>query len=127
MSVSIYPVLNKDVLGFDATEMSGKALAAAVYETDNAFAVLQHFSSQNAEWLTDFIADQTGQDPSTIQVPAEEWFTPKAGLEAIRSLTSLVLETGGFADALREDLSNLEKALLLAQQHGALFHLAIDF
>jgi hypothetical protein len=35
--------------------------------------------------------------------------------------------TDDFAEWLATDLQNLEKALLLAQEHDALFHLTMDF
>jgi len=141
MGVSVYPVLNKEVPGFDVTEVSGKALAKAVFEEGSAFAVLERFNSQGAEWLADFIAGQTGQEPSLIEVPAEEWFAPEEGLLVVRSLLDLLRspspsgrpmppagwEAGEFTQGLTDDLQNLKKVLLLAEEHKARFHLAIDF
>ncbi len=132
MGVSIYPVLNKDVPGYDATEVSGKALAAAIYEPDSAFAVLQRFHSIDEEELCELIAGETGQEPNGIEVPAEEWFAPEDGLAVVRKLFTqpAPLVAGGtddFAEWLATDLQNLEKALLLAQEHDALFHLTMDF
>ncbi len=49
MGVSVYPVLNKEMPGFDVTEVSGKALAEAVFEEGSAFAILERFNSQNPE------------------------------------------------------------------------------
>lgn len=126
MSVSIYPVLNKDVPGFDVTGMSGKALAAAVFAPKSAFAVLGNFYSINEDELREFIAGE-------IEVPAEKWFSPADGLTVVRgfsaqSTTTLVgLDAGDFAEWLANDLRALEKLLVLAQEHGALFYLAMDF
>ena len=86
MSVSIYPVLNKDVPGFDVTEISGKALAAAVFAPESAFAVLERFSSINEDELRELIAGETGQDVEEVEVPAEEWFSPEDGLTVVRVL-----------------------------------------
>ncbi len=141
MGVSVYPVLNKEVPGFAITETSGKVLAEAIFEEGSAFAVLERFSSQNEEELADFIADQTGQEVSATEVPAEEWFAPKEGLQVVRSLLEQVRsqlqngpltppagwEADEFSRGLMDDLQNLEKVLLLAQEHDAQFHLALDF
>ncbi len=142
MGVSVYPVLNKEVPRFDVTEASGKALADAIFEQGSAFAVLERFNSQNAEELADFIADQTGQEASEIEVPAEEWFAPQDGLQVVRLLLDQLSSSslpgsaippagwapgGYYSEALTDDLQNLEKALLLAQEHDALFHLEMDF
>lgn len=141
MGVSVYPVLNKEVPGFDVTETTGRALAEAIFEEGSAFAVLERFSSQNEEELAGFIADQTGQEASAIEVPAEEWFAPEEGLQVVRPLLEqvrsqsqagpLTLPAGWEADefsrGVMDDLQNLEKVLLLAQEHDARFHLALDF
>lgn len=128
MGVSLYPVLNKEVQGFDATAFSGKALAEAVFADGSAFAVLQRFSSQNAEWLADFVADQTGQEASAVEVPAEEWFTPEEGLQAVCSLMPLAKSaSNGSSEYLADDLQNLEKVLLIAQKQDALSHLVLNF
>lgn len=132
MSVSIYPVLNKDVPGYDATEVFGKALAAAVYEPDSAFAVLGRFYSMDGDELRELIAGETGQDPDEIEIPAEEWFAPEDGMAVVRELSmqpAPLVEGGAddFAEWLANDLRALERMLALAQQHGALFHLAMDF
>ena len=86
MGISIYPVLNKQIPSFDATEMSGKALAAAVFVPGSAFAALERFSSMNEEELRELIAGETGQDPNEIEVPEEEWFVPEDGLTVVREL-----------------------------------------
>ena len=132
MGVSIYPVLNKDIPGFDVTEMSGKALAAAVFAPGSAFAALERFNSMEEDELRELIAGQTGQDISEITVPAEEWFAPTEGLTVVRELFAqpapLVKGAAGdFAEWLANDLRTLEKMLVLAQEHDALFHLAMDF
>ncbi len=129
MGVSIYPVLNKDVPGFDATEVSGKALAAAIFETDSAFVILGNFQSMDENELRELIVGEMGQDPSEITVPAEEWFSPEDGLTAMRTLLAQPVEweTDEFAEWLTKDMETLEKVLLLAQDHGAMFHLAMDF
>ena len=139
MGVGVYPVLNKEVPGFDVTEVSGKALADAIFEEGSPFAALERFSSQDAEELAGFIGEQTGQEVSEIEVPVEEWFAPEEGLQVVRSLLDQVRSflmsvapprwgpDGYYSEAISDDLHNLEKALLLAQEHGALFHLALDF
>ncbi len=133
MGVSVYPVLNKDVPVFDATEMSGKALAAAVFAPESAFAVLGNFHSANEDELREFVAGEAGQNPSEIKVPAEEWFSPADGLTVLRELSAQPAtmlagaDAGDFAEWLANDLRALEKMLMLAQEHGALFHLAMDF
>lgn len=140
MGVSVYPVLNQEVPGFDVTEVSGKVLAKAVFEAGSPFAVLERFNSQDEEGLASFIADQTGQDASTTEVPAEEWFAPE-GLLIVRSLLDLLRspsspgrpippagwEADEFIQGRADDLQNLEKVLLLAEEHKARFHLALDF
>lgn len=135
MGVSIYPVLNKDVPGFDVTETAGKALAEAVFQENSAFAGLERFSSENAEAMADFIAEQTGQEAAAIEVPAEEWFHPEEGLQVVHSLLAHTLSQptseGGepdiFISSLHSDLQSLERVLTLAQQHQALFHLSMDY
>jgi hypothetical protein len=130
MGVSMYPVLNKEVPGIDGTEVPGKALAAAVYEPNSAFAVLEQFSSMNEEELRELVAGETGQDPNGIEVPAEEWFAPEDGLTIVRELSvqPAPLVEGSpddFAEWLANDLRALERVLAL--EHGALFHMAMDF
>ena len=132
MGVSIYPVLNKDVPGLDGTEVSGKALAVAVFEPQSAFAVLAQFNSMNEDELRELVVGETGQDPSEITVPPEEWFAPSDGLTVVRELAALpapFVENAGddFAEWLASDLLTLEQTLRLAQEHDALFHLAMDF
>ncbi len=140
MGVSVYPVFNKEVAGFDVTEVSGKALADVLFEEGSLFEPLLRFNSTNADELRGFISDQTGQDPDEIVVPAEEWFAPEEGLEVIRPLlervrshpNSLVSAPSGweraeFFEGLRADLSDLERVLVLAQEHQAQFHLSVDF
>jgi len=96
---------------------------------------------QNKEELANFIADQTGQEANAVEVPAEEWFAPEEGLQIVRSLLEQVRshsqagplippvgwEPDEFSEGLTDDLQHLEKALLLAQEHNAQFHLALDF
>ncbi len=135
MGVSIYPVLDKEVPGFDVTETAGKALAAAAFQENSEFTILHHFISENAEALADFIAGETGQEADTIKVPAEEWFHPEDGLQVVHSLLAHTLsqstptgwEADVFISGLHSDLQSLERALTLAQQHKALFHLSMDF
>ena len=141
MGVSVYPVLNKELPGLIGTEVSGEALAGTIFEEGSIFAVLQRFNSQSEEWLADFIAEQTGQVASTIEVPAEEWFAPQEGLQVVRSLLKQVRfrsqpgpltppkgwEEDRFTEGVMDDLQNLEKVLLLAEEHTARFHLASDF
>lgn len=133
MGVSVYPVLNRNVPGFDATEVSGRCLAAAIFEPNSAFAVLERFSNMNEDELRELIVGQTGQDPNEITVPAEEWFSPAYGLTVVRALLVQTMtppvrwEAEEFTEWLANDLQVLEKTLLLAQEHGALFHLTMDF
>ncbi len=140
MGVSIYPVLNKEVPGFDVTEVSGKALADFMFENESLFAPLLRFLSNDEEELAGFIADQTGQDAKEIEVPAEEWFDPQEALpfvqrllEQVRLIPQSVIkvpdrwEPKEFTEGVINDLVNLEKALVLAQQQQAQFHLAMDF
>ena len=132
MGVIVYPVLNKDVPGFDVTEMSGKALAAAVFAPNSAFVVLGNFYSTNEDELREFIAGEAGQIAEDVEVPAEEWFSPDDGLAVVRELFAQPVPpvkgtADEFAEWLTDDLSTLEKMLVLAQEHGALFHLAMYF
>ena len=135
MGVSIYPVLDRDVPGFDVTETAGKALAEAVFHENSRFSALERFSSQNEEALADFIADQTGQEANTIEVPVEEWFSPAEGLQTVRFLLAHTSQTPSptgwehddFLEGLAADLTTLESVLLMAQKHGAKFHLEMDF
>ena len=132
MGVSVYPVLNKDVPGFDVTEMSGKALAAAVFEPSSAFAVLERFNSMDEDELRELIVGETGQNTGEVEVPTEEWFFPEDGLTVVRELSTQPVPlvkraTDDFAEWLANDLRALERMLVLAQEHGALFHLAMDF
>lgn len=140
MGVSVYAVLSKEVPGFDVTSTPGKALAAVLFEEGSFLTPLMRFSSDDEKYLTDFIADQTGQDPSEIEVPPEEWFDPEEGLQVLRPLLEQVRveahpavgafanwEDAEFTGALADDLASLEAALVLAQDQQARFHLAVDF
>ncbi len=140
MGVSVYPVLNKTVPGFDVTEVSGKLLADVMFEEGSIFGSLMRFSSDNEDELAAFISDQTGQDAAEIDVPKEEWFAPEEGLKVMRTLLEQVSansqyllnvpegwEPDEFTEGLIADLRNIEGVLVLAQKHQALFHLALDF
>jgi len=135
MGVSIYPVLNRDVPGFDVSAVDGKVLARVMPEGENSdtpLARLWDFMSANPEDAAAFL-EREGVDTSAIEINwAEEWFSPADGLAVVRAaLASLEAEGSDVAPVdvpeVVRDLRDIESVLLLAQEHGAQFHFAIDF
>ncbi len=152
MSVSLYPVLEREVVGYDATAVVGKALAHAVYNGGlPALTVFDDFFSVSPDEVAGLAGcslpgdEQTGEDdarrppaPPGFQPPAEAWFEPSAGLGAVRAALRAVREAAADAASglntpaaraewIIRDLMAVERVLLLAQEQGTRFHFAMDY
>lgn len=126
MGLSLYLVLDKEVPGFDVSSVDGKALARALPEQENIespLTPLYDFLSQNPQDIADLMGDDDGA--VDFKLPSEQWFEAEDGLAAIRAVLEQLPDD--YNSSVVDDLRGIESALLLAQQHGARFHLAFDF
>ncbi len=126
MGVSLYPVLERDVLGVDVTEVVGKALARAVYESNLPEVWrLQDFFSVSVDNMLEPL-------PEGVMPPPEAWFDAAEGIIAVRAALvavrqeTVILETEKAQAWVIADLEKTEQILLLAQEHGVRFHLGMD-
>ena len=127
MGVSIYPVLDKDVPGFDVTYVIGKMLAKALpcgEDSDSPLLPLTNFIWIAPETLT-WLMEEAGDNPEESDLPREQWFDAGEGLAAVRA--ALQNLPADFDARVFDDLRDIENALSLAQEHGARFHFAFDF
>lgn len=138
MGLSIYPVLEKEIPGFDVAGMDGKTLAHALpKENDGSlFAPLLGFISMGANELAELL----GVNPEDDDFPEieDQWFLAEDGLAAIgpmidalrtQSEPHLALIPAGSETISRllRDLEALRSALELAKANSVRFHLRFDY
>jgi hypothetical protein len=138
MGLSIYPVLEKELPGFDVAGMDGKTLAHALpKENDGSlFAPLLGYISMGANELAELL----GIDPEAEDFPEveDQWFLAEDGLAAIRPMIDalrtqsephLAFIPAGSQSVSRilRDLEALQRALELAKANGVRFHLQFDY
>ena len=155
MSTSLYPVLERDVVGYDASAVIGKALCHAVYHCDVPEVVaLDAFFSVSPQELAslagfylpgDDLSDHEDTElkplkpaPPDFQPPAEAWYEPAVGLRAVSEALKALRDASPLIDGQLEagknrtdwvitDLEAVEKVLTLAQEHEVRFHFAMDY
>ncbi|MBV9851538.1 MAG: hypothetical protein JO250_17865 [Armatimonadetes bacterium] len=154
MGVSLYPVLEHEVAGYDATAVVGKAFAHAVYNWPiPALVALGDFFSVSPEEVASLAGyylpgDEDAEEgeggaagrkpaPPDFQPPAEAWYEPTAGLNAVREALRALREAPASVTAglntrknrvewVISDLEAVERVLLLAQEQEVRFHFAMD-
>lgn len=136
MGVSVYPVFDRDVAGYDVCEINGKALVRALdTHSDRAVTDLMDFysiSPVEAAGMMGLLDDWDGEgepDLSDFNISPEKWFEASVGLTAVRAALQAVRGEGQDDAPVRQvirDLEDIEKALALAQEQGARFHFALD-
>ncbi len=129
MGAALYIVLDREVAGFNATEVCGKAIGSN-YE------VLEELAhSVGVRSLGDFVsisesdaADMFG-DNAPEDVSGETWFEAADGIASVRQLLQTLSSTSSEIpnlNATRSDLQTILNQLELARGHGAKFHVAMD-
>lgn len=137
MGLSIYPVLEKPIAGFDVTGMDGKSLAKALPKEDDGsiFAPILGFISIDPEQFADLLGDEELDDD--LPELEEQWFLPQDGLAAIQPMVdalrtqadewlSYIPAGSEGIGRILDDLEALEHVLNLAQENGVRFHLRFD-
>lgn len=139
MGVSFYPVLERDVPGFDVTEIIGRGLAEAVHDWGvPELTALSNFFSISPEELAGLAGHDAENEESNTETPpfpAEEWFEAEAGLTAVRKALAVVRDIPATAEvpprnsveAVLEDLEMTDRVLLLARSQEVRFHFAMDY
>ncbi|HLZ13872.1 MAG TPA: hypothetical protein VKP58_14910 [Candidatus Acidoferrum sp.] len=127
MSVAWYIVLEKRIAVFDAF-VNGKALARAAEKLDyvakqHSVRPLMSFFSSSREQLLAFTGSEGVETGTEI---AETWFVAEEGLQTVNLLLEK-MEGDSAGEAVRKDLLDFRRVLETAKQHGARWHLAIDF
>lgn len=142
MGVSLYPVFEREVDGYDVCSVNGKPLARAIDKHPALEALMQFYSISPIEvagWMG-LLDDWDGEgepDLSAHDLPSEEWYELAAGLAAVhRAVVALqddTPETAALRDApgtgpdwIVHDLRAIEAALQNALRQEVRFHLAMD-
>lgn len=132
MGAAYYIVLDREIAGLDPF-VNGKAIAR---ESEQLAQVTQHlrlrdvneFVSANPDELLS-IAEELGVELPN-EPPPEAWFTPEEGLNWIARLQSHLADNPhdvGDASAVLDDLAEYRSLLIVAQNHPARWHFAVDF
>ncbi|MGZ6125788.1 MAG: hypothetical protein ACXWLR_12560 [Myxococcales bacterium] len=130
MGTALYVVLKEKVPAADQIVVDGKMLALAADHLAEAAKRLrvppleQFFSVDPAT-----AAALMDLEPGDAALPEERWFSPKAGLKTVRALLKDLRK--GTADVegkgqVIEDLVGIEKVLMVADEAGTQFHVALD-
>jgi hypothetical protein len=126
MGAALYIALEREIPDFDPF-LNGKALSEASDQLD-AFAAtlgvrpLMEFFSADPEMAAEFLDGGSG--------PPQCWFLASDGLDTVRALYSHLTDN---PSALRktqmvlEDLSDMERVLTKASEHGVGWCLQVDF
>ncbi|NBV24604.1 MAG: hypothetical protein EBS05_22120 [Proteobacteria bacterium] len=127
MGAAYYIVLERELDGVK-TDMDGKSLSRHMDALDEAARSLgvkplsEFFSADPAEAAA-FMADE-GMEPDDLELPPLQHYTAADGLVTVRALVN---HEAGKADDVGQDLSDCERILTAADQHGIRWHFAVDF
>jgi predicted RNase H-like HicB family nuclease len=132
MSVALYISLEKEIDGFDASSVCGKALSRAQDQLDRiatklGLTPLEKFISVGEEEFDMALGDEIPED---IEVPEYKWFSAKDGLKTVQGLLKYLGENpSALAEAERvmDDLESAERVLQAAVKKKVRFHFGIDF
>jgi hypothetical protein len=130
VGVALYPDFEHDVPGYNpTTSISGKALAAAVYEGGleavchklGVTPLLDFYSETKAEGF-----EKIGEAIPPDWAPEKpQWFEPAVGLHTVDALLGYP-EAENMEPRLLDDVRQLQKILSVALEHGTRFRLRID-
>jgi hypothetical protein len=134
MGVALYVTLEQEIPGIDASTVCGKFLAKAQTKLDgiakeDGLTPLAEFISTDPDEVRDFLEGEGGV-PDGIEIPAEQWFEPSAGLKTVRGLLKHLQEDRSGVpnlDGVIADLKATEGVFVASADRGVRFHLAVDF
>jgi hypothetical protein len=133
MSVALYIVLERHVLGFDH-HVNGKALGHAgelldVLAEKAGTKPLMEFFSASPEEMSEIVASHgVAVEKNATLFPTERWFPAEEGLMTIRGLREAArTEKLDNLEKILADLDEFERVLKGAKEHGVGWHLAVDF
>jgi hypothetical protein len=129
LSAALFVVLDPQIPGFDPF-LNGKTLAKELDALDElalrlGVRALAEFVSMNEGTAMNFLDEG---DP----IPPAVWFAPEEGLATVRSFRAHLMAEHphpAVADPARalDDLGDLERILAAASEHGARWHLEVDY
>jgi hypothetical protein len=124
MGSAYYIKLEKEIEGLD-TAMDGKSLARHMNALDEAARKLNIKPlSEFLSMSSDEYADLLGEEDKTLPpLPPLEQFSAEEGLKSVRALLGY---TPIHADHVVVDLSECERILTVAAEHGVGWHFQID-
>jgi hypothetical protein len=131
MSVALYIVLERPILGFDH-HVNGNTLGRAGKLLDTlaekaGTRPLMGFFSAPQEDLSKFAAGH-GVALEENALPPERWFPAEEGLVVVRALREAARTEGiDNLEKIVADLDEFEHVLHRAKEHGVRWHLAVDF
>jgi hypothetical protein len=133
MSVALYIVLERQILGFDH-QVNGNALGRAgklldVLAERAGTKPLMQFFSASPEEMSEFAASH-GQvtEESATAFPPERWFPAEEGLMTVRGLREAArTERIDNLEKIVADLDEFKRVLNGAREHGVGWHLAVDY
>ena len=130
MGAALYVVLKKKVPAADRIVVDGKMLARAADRLAEAAKRLRVPPLEKFFSVAPATAAALMElPPHDSALPEERWFSPKAGLKTVRALLKNLRK--GTADVEEkgqaiEDLVGIEKMLVVADEAGTQFHVALD-
>jgi hypothetical protein len=131
MSVALYIVAEKEIEGFDLF-VNGKAVGRSNHMEKLAkkagFTPLMDMVSHDPEEMRGLIED-AGGDPDEMDIPEEQWFPAKQGLDAVVAHIEYLQKNpkaiNNTAEIL-DDLREFETVLKRLVKEKVRFHFAID-
>lgn len=127
MGAAYFIVLERKIDGVD-TGMDGKGLSRHMESLDEAarqlgVRPLSEFFSADPKQAASFM-EAEGMDAGDIELPPLLQFTAQDGLATVRALAAHVAAR---ADGVTQDLTECERILNAAAEHGVGWHFEVDF
>ncbi|HMI54096.1 MAG TPA: hypothetical protein VK525_21475 [Candidatus Saccharimonadales bacterium] len=133
MSVALYIVLERKILGFDH-QVNGNALGRAsklldvLAERAGTRSLMQFFSASPEEISEFAVSHGQAAEESVTVFPPERWFSAEEGLMAVQRLREAARTEGiDNLEKIVADLDEFERVLNRAREHGVGWHLAVDY
>jgi hypothetical protein len=127
-----YIVLQRKILGVDATGLQGHALSKynnkleALAKQAGVKPLLSFFSATPEDVMG--LLDDNGEGQEPIPLPEEQWFPAEEGLTTIAALLQSLAETPQpEGSRLTAELTEFQQVLQAARSQNICWHLAIDY
>lgn len=133
MGLGWYVILERELPEAVILKEGGKALIHHQHELDELarrldLTPLSALVSVRPAAIASYL-EQQGLDPEQVPIPDEEWHEAGEGLKTVRGVLEHVRRVPeAVPNSFRviQDLEGIEKALIVAEREGVLFHLASD-